>query len=195
MPPRELYTIGDLGALAPLRSASPLRRQAVRRRVMTGIGATIANWAPPAGLSMTTAGAALQAAATTLQNYLDTNGIPPESTSDPQVLAFQQAWDADPLAGKAQLDQDGGYGPNSQAALAALTGLAPPYNPGSAVATNTSTATPGTFPWGTAALVGGAALAVYFLFFRRKRSASVTVRTNPRRRKKKRTQARRKGKR
>jgi hypothetical protein len=204
---RELFTIGDMGAFAP----RPLQRSNARRRSVSmpmrgtaalyGMGATIVGWSPPAAASMTTVGSALQDAAVALQNYLDTSGVPAESTSDPNVSAFQTAWNADAVAGVARLDVDGGYGPNTYSALNALTGQASPPA-GTAPAPVAPGVIPGgggqvvpssgasSFPWGWALLGAGGLALLWMLMKRRKKKSGghhtgsiVEVKTNPRRRK------------
>jgi hypothetical protein len=183
---RELMTIGDLGALGGVRDATPLGRAMARRYAV--MGATIPGWSPPAAVNMNSVGVPLQNAAIALQNYLDASGIPAESVNDPNVAAFQTAWNADGVAGVAPIDVDGGYGPNTMAALNALTGEAAPAGGGAVVPGTPSAVIPGSsssssgFPWGTALLVGGLLVGGYFLFFRKKTARlSVTTHTNPRR--------------
>lgn len=78
-----------------------------------------------------TAGSALSTAAANLLNYLDANGVPSEHINDPQVNAYQQAWNADPANSADQLSVDGGYGPETQGTLNVLTGgIAPAVNTG-----------------------------------------------------------------
>jgi hypothetical protein len=98
-----------------------------------------------------TAGSDLQNAATTLLNYLDSNGVPPETTTDSNVAAFQSAWNADPANSTDQLAVDSEYGPLTFGALAAIVGnVAPPVNYG-----GTPTApTPGGQPVANASGVG-----------------------------------------
>lgn len=189
---RELVTIGDLGSF---RTATPLGRSRGRRvQVLQGIGATIVGWSPPAAVNMNSVGVPLQNAAIALQNYLDANGIPNEATDDPNVAAFQQAWNADGVAGVSPIDVDGGYGPNTTAALNALTGQAAPPGGGGIVPVTPAPVVPGStpasgagFPWGAAILVGGILAGGYFFFLRKKKrtSFSVTTHANPRRRGKK----------
>lgn len=184
---RELYTIGDLGSVSIAR---PLGRSNARRRAFS-MGATIANWSPPSAVNMNAVGTPLQNAAVALQNYLDTNGVPAlTSTNGGQVSAFQSAWNADSVAGVAPIDVDDAYGPNTYAALNAITGEARPPQGGAVTPATPGTVVPSSssasFPWGTVLLVGGGLAAVYFLFLRKRRKKSggtvVEVKSNPRRR-------------
>lgn len=187
---RELVTIGDL------RSAGPAMRSRVRRvSYLRSIGQTNPGFAP--GVTSSSAGSTLQDAATSLLNYLDSNGVPSEHVSDPNVVAFQTDWNADPgnAAASAQLSVDGGYGPNVHDALNAIVGgIAPNVNTGAAPVpskpggtTPTPTA-PGTTPssgmsgMGILLLLAAAAGVGYLAFGRKKRSTSIIVRRNPRRR-------------
>lgn len=184
--------------------ASPLTRTRTRRRAMLGyvtMGATIANWSPPAAANINSVGTALSNAALALQNYLDASGVPPESKADPVVGAFQLAWNADPVAGVAQLQPDQGYGPNTHDALNALTGLAPPVGGGvtppapapgvlPTPGVTPSSSSSSSVPWGDIALVAGGLGLVYLLFFRKKKGGGhrsshpiIELKSNPRRRK------------
>jgi LPXTG-motif cell wall-anchored protein len=144
-----------------------------------------------------TAGGALQDAAAALLNYLDTHGVPSEHDSDPQVLAYQRVWNADPANASDPLGLDGGYGPLTQGTLNVLTGgIAPAVNTGQGPAP--SPAPPGVLvvpasggsDMGWLLIAGGAGLLAYLLFFRKKKhhghharpGALVEVKTNPRRR-------------
>jgi hypothetical protein len=119
---RELMTIGDLGA------ARPAARSRARRRMTMGfvdaIGVTNPNFLAPTNAQMGIANQPLLDAADALAAYFATHGVPSEHTSDPQVLAFQQAWNDDPVSGinaaASQLSDDGAYGPNTRAALNAF---------------------------------------------------------------------------
>jgi LPXTG-motif cell wall-anchored protein len=191
MPARTLVTIGDL-------RAQPLRRTRTRRlghvdpfryRERSGMGS-----ATPA-----TGGAALQDATATLLNYLEMNGAPSEHVSDPQVLAYQKVWNADPANASDQLSPDGGYGPLTQGTLDVMTGgIAPAVNTGQGPAPSPSPMPPpgvlvvpasGGSDMGWLLIAGGAGLLAYLLFFRKKKhghharpGALVEVKTNPRRR-------------
>lgn len=199
---RTLTTIGEM------YPPSPLRRQSLRRS--RTIGQTNPGFSAPAsGALADLAGQPLQTAAFALQNQMDAYGVPSIHTSSPDVLAFQQAWNADPNAGGAggnrHLDEDGDYGPNTSAALDAITGLAQAPNTGGATPVAPSpgpsplpvTPTPATPTTPTAPAHGmtagawlvvgaAAAAAVYFLFFRKKKRtkhvSQAIVKVNPRRR-------------
>lgn len=172
------------------------------------MGQTNTNFAP--GANTTSAGSELSDAGMALLNYLDASGVPSEHVSDPNVVAFQTAWNADPAnsAASAQLSVDGGYGPNVHDALAALVGsVAPAVNTGAsptpaAPATPASplvTPTPATPTapssggegLGVLLLIGAALVGGWLIFGRKKKvthhhagagRAMVEVRSNPRRR-------------
>ena len=197
--------------MGDLFSATPLRRQAVRRRVRS-IGQTNPNFAAPAAGSLAdSAGGALQDAAFALQNQFDSVGATPIHTFDPVVLAFQKAWNADAVASRSgPLDTDGNYGPNTHDALDAVTGLANDVVPGGGPAPSPPAPAPpkpaptpshpavapaagGGMSAGTMLILGGAAAAValWFLFFRGKKKRVIhhhhpesraLVQVNPRRR-------------
>jgi hypothetical protein len=101
------------------------------------VGQTNPNFAPPSGLDATTMGAGLTAALQTLLTTFAANGVPSEHVNDPTTASFQQVWNNDPTVsaagGNALLNVDGGYGPNTAAAVAAING-------GSAPAVNTNPA-------------------------------------------------------
>jgi len=203
---RELVTIGDL-------YARPLSRDRMRRRQAMGrfsgpsgwdIGQTNPSFAP--GADSSSGGQELQDAAIALLDYLDANGVPSEHTSDPNVLAFQTAWNADPANGaaSAKLSADGDYGANTHDALAAMVGaVAPPVNTGAGPAPGPAPA-PGPSPapivpastttgshLGLFLLLGAVALGGWLLMRKKKRGGGgghrssrplVEVRQNPRRR-------------
>lgn len=100
------------------------------------LGATNPSFVAPtvAQVQANPPGDALANAAVAMLNDFEQNGVPSEHVSDSFVVAFQQAWNADPL-GQAngengQLQVDGGYGPNSHDALASIAGSAPAVNTG-----------------------------------------------------------------
>lgn len=105
------------------------------------LGATNPSFAPPtpAQVAATPPGDALSNAGVALLTAFEANGVPSEHISDPSTLAFQQAWNADPLSqvngANGSLADDGGYGPNVHDALASIAG-------GTAPAVNTGGATP-----------------------------------------------------
>jgi hypothetical protein len=113
---RELRTIGLLD-----RSTSRYTRR------MRGMAGTLASFSVPADGSA--AGDALQNAAIVLLNFLD-QGVPSMHQASAEVLAFQQAYNADPItAATSKLSLDSAYGPNTQAALNVLVGgVAPAPN-------------------------------------------------------------------
>lgn len=108
------------------------------------LGITNADFvAPPPGSAAGTAGAPLLAAASALVAYFNASGVPAETTDDPQVLAFQTAWNADPLSqqsgANSALSADGSYEPNTHDALAAIVGSGvPAVNPGPTPPTQTT---------------------------------------------------------
>lgn len=67
------------------------------------------------------AGPALQQAGDALNSLLTSSGAPAytsgQGPSNPTVLAFQQAWNADPLGQNAPLETDGEYGTNTMTAM------------------------------------------------------------------------------
>jgi hypothetical protein len=196
MPQRELVTIGDLRTVGPAVRSRARRLSYLNVVPMRGIGQTNLSFVP--GANSTTGGSELQDAGVALLNYLDSNGVPSEHTNDPNVVAFQTAWNADPAnaGSNHQLSVDGGYGPNVHDALAAMVGaVAPPVNTGTAPVPSTpggtSPATPGAppLPLQASAAGGGslllwlaiAAAGAYLVFGGKKRTTSVIVRKNPRR--------------
>lgn len=180
---RSLLTIGDLPGL----TGQPLRRQGIRRRLMT-MGSA----------DSTTAGSALQDASLTLLNYLEASGVPPESAVDENVQAYQQAWNADPANTGDQLVVDGKYGPLTQGTLNAMTGgIAPAVNGGPAPVPAPPKPAPGTItPAATTGSHAGLILLLIaagvgaWLLLRKKKGSvrhvhtgpSISVRSNPRRR-------------
>lgn len=191
---RTLYTIG----LLP-RTVSRYSRR------MAGIGATNPNFAVPDDATVQAqAGSDLQNAAMVLLNALELS-VPSMHASDPNVLAFQNAWNADPvssLVANGKLDVDGGYGPNVQTALNTLVGgIAPTPNLGttpaapSGVTTLPTIVVPGQVPssggsdLGLILLIGGAAALGIYLLTRKRGGGGhraskplVSIKTNPRRR-------------
>jgi hypothetical protein len=181
--PRQLVTIGDL------RAARPLTRDRLRRQART-LGSATAS----------TGSEALQDAALAFINALDVGGVPLESTVDPNVRAFQQAWNADPANAGDQLAVDGKYGPLTQGALNVMTGVAPPVNYGGAPPAPAPSPTPpgvlvtpaGGGGESTAFWLALAAVAVggYLIFFRKRKKGAthhhhgttLEVKSNPRRR-------------
>lgn len=103
------------------------------------IGQTNVNFQAPSSdqVANQPPGNVLAAAAQSLLNYFQSSGVPSEHTNNSQVMAFQTAWNGDPLSdingSNSNLSQDGGYGPNTMAALASINGgSAPPVNTGPA---------------------------------------------------------------
>lgn len=115
------------------------------------LGATNPSFAAPsaAQVAANPPGQPLSDAGVALLTDFGANGVPSEHASDPLVIAFQNAWNADPLSqvngSNGTLDVDGGYGPNVHDALASIAGgSAPPVNTGPAPAPSpTPTPTPG----------------------------------------------------
>ena len=120
------------------------------------IGATKGNFAPPSGLDATTAGPALLTALNDLLTSFSSGGVPSEHAYNAKAAAFQQAWNQDPIVAAAgstaTLDVDGGYGPNTHDAVAAVNG-------GSAPDVNTAAAPAGSTPASTTVVPGGSASA------------------------------------
>lgn len=110
------------------------------------IGATKPNFAVPSGLDATTAGPALLTALNDLLTSFSSSGTPSEHAYNAKAAAFQTAWNADPTVAAAgstaTLDVDGGYGPNTHDAVAAING-------GSAPDVNTAPAPAGSTPAST----------------------------------------------
>lgn len=101
------------------------------------LGATNPSFLAPtaAQVAATPPGDALANAAVAMLSDFENNGVPSEHISAPSVVAYQTAWNADPLGqangANGQLQVDGGYGPNVAAALASIDGgTAPPVNSG-----------------------------------------------------------------
>jgi hypothetical protein len=115
------------------------------------IGATKANFAVPSGLDATTAGPSLLDALNALLTSYTSSGVPSEHAYNAKAAAFQQAWNADPTVAAAgataMLDVDGGYGPNTHDAVAAVNG-------GSAPDVNTTAAPAGSTPASTTVVPG-----------------------------------------
>lgn len=106
------------------------------------LGATNASFIAPtaAQIAATPPGDALANAAVALVTQFQASGVPSEHVSSPIVVAFQNAWNADPLGqvngANGQLGVDGGYGPNVHDAIASIAG-------GTAPAVNTAPAPSG----------------------------------------------------
>lgn len=136
---RELTTIGSLQAIRTMRAVERSARL-LPLRGMGWMGQTNADFIAPSASEVDASppGAALTAATVAMLNHFASSGVPSEHTSDPFVLAFQQAYNADPAtwAGLAMpLAADGGYGPNVRDAAAVLVdvtggGDPPPVNAG-----------------------------------------------------------------
>jgi len=101
------------------------------------LGATNPSFIAPtaAQVQATPPGDALSNAGVALLTAFEANGVPSEHISDPSTLAFQNAWNADPLSqvngANGALSVDGGYGPNVHDALASIAGgTAPAVNTG-----------------------------------------------------------------
>lgn len=170
---------------------SRARRRAMAMGAVYSMGQTNADFVAPtaAQVQATPPGTALSNAAVAMLSLFSSSGIPSEHTSNPTVLAFQKAWNADPLSqingANGQLSEDGGYGANSQAALDAIANGAPAVNTGPAPAPApqnmpTTVITGSTGPnwllWGG---VAAAAVGLWLLFRKRRpRVSSVTVRGN-----------------
>jgi peptidoglycan hydrolase-like protein with peptidoglycan-binding domain len=175
------------------------------------MGVTNPNFVAPSPSQVSAAGPGqpLIDAAQALAASMATGGTPSEHVSDPSVLAFQQAWNADPVSNingsSSQLSDDGAYGPNTQAALASFgaytvpavnSGTAPVITPPVTPSPSpVAPVVPGTTPAKSSDLVpllaiaAAVAAAAYLLFFRKKRrrssskhSTSLVLRSNPRRR-------------
>lgn len=114
-------------------SVSALRRELELEPSYYGGGGTLGQTNPnfkaaaPAS-APNGATSATQDAGLALLNYLDSNGVPNETTPTPAVGAFQSAYNADPIAAGAngQLNVDQEYGPNTHDALAAIVGAVAP---------------------------------------------------------------------
>jgi hypothetical protein len=145
------------------------------------MGATNPNWVAPtaAQLATTPPGDALSNAVVAFLSYVETSGVPDEHTYNAQVAAIQSAYDSDPLAQvTGPIDVDGGYGPNTQALVQALSGSSPAINAAAVAAggvpqTTTSSTTGSSL--GMFVLVAAIAGGAYLVFGRKKRQ-------NPRRR-------------
>jgi hypothetical protein len=206
---RQLSTIGDLAAARP--AARSRSRRASMGAVHASMGQTNTAFAPPTPGQVSTnpPGDTLSSAANSLLIYIQQHGTPSIHEDNQTVLQFQTAWNADPLSdsngANSQLSEDGGYGPNTHAALASIAGTAPAVNPGTtpAVTPPIPAPVPGPAPvpplviphplvtpahattshTGMWLLLGAAAVAAYFLLRKKKRGGgSVIVKTNPRRR-------------
>lgn len=123
------------------------------KKIYTGaprVGATKPNFAVPSGLDSSSAAPATLNAANALMNAY-ASGVPSEHAYSAVAAAFQSAWNADPAVvaagASATLDVDGGYGPNTHDAVAAING-------GSAPDVNTAPAPPGSTPASTTVVPG-----------------------------------------
>ena len=167
-----LYLRIDLASGGMAKSGTQARTWLYRKQLMLHFaGAPVR----PSGIrrvgaaTSATAGADLQSAGTTLLNYLDTNGVPPETTTDSNVAAFQSAWNADPANATDQLVVDSEYGPLTFGALSAIVGdVAPPVNYGGTPTAPTPGGQPvvysngvGALPYIIGAVVVAGALAAY----------------------------------
>jgi hypothetical protein len=132
---RELTTIGNLASMRRMER----RARLLPMRGIGWMGATNPNYVPPtlAQVDAEPPGPALSAANVAMLEHFQTAGVPSEHTSDPFVLAFQQAYNADPAswAKASPLGDDGGYGSNTNTASNALVdytggGVVPPVNAG-----------------------------------------------------------------
>ena len=92
-----------------------------------GLGATLASFVAPtaAQVAANPPGQALADAANAVLIEFAASGVPSEHVNDAKVLAFQTAWNANPIGqlngGNSQLSVDGSYGANTHDALASLT--------------------------------------------------------------------------
>lgn len=115
--------------------------------------------ATPAQVAANPPSDALGNAAVALLTYMASHGVPNEHVYSQPVYDFQFAYNDDPL-GQANgaagfLSEDGGYGPNTRAALGAIAGQSgPAVNPAPAPPGPTPTPTP-TKPVAQASLAGG----------------------------------------
>jgi hypothetical protein len=179
--------------------------------VYRGIGTTNPSFVAPTPGQIATnpPGDTLASAANSLLIYIQANGTPSEHEDNQTVLQFQTSWNNDPLSNangeNSQLSEDGGYGPNTHAALASIAGTAPAVNTGPAPAVTPPIPPPAPGPapvpplvlptphpltsptaashTGMWLLLAAAGVAAYFLLRKKKRSTgSVIVKTNPRRR-------------
>jgi hypothetical protein len=179
---RELVTIGSLHNLRTMRALERSARLAPMRR-LSGLGQTNPNYVAPSltEVDAEPPGAALTAANVAMLNHFAADGVPSEHTSDPFVLAFQQAYNKDPAtwaARRMKLGEDGGFGDNTHDASAALVdytggGAVPPVNSGASPAPSVAPAvtpavtppasSPSPWPW---VLGIGAAAAVAYAVHR-----------------------------
>jgi len=100
-----------------------------------GVGQVKPNFKPvtQADLNTTAAGADLLSAAGALNAYIAANGVPDEHVYNAVVYQFQVAYNADQVsdiendsANNGKLNEDGEYGPNTQAAYGAILGVQAP---------------------------------------------------------------------
>jgi hypothetical protein len=186
---RSLTTIGDL------RTMRALERGA-RLFPFRTMGQTEANYIPPSlsQLDATPPGQSLTAATLAMLTHFK-SGVPSEHVSDPYVMAFQKAYNADALSkasGGPGLAEDGGYGQNTHDTADVLTaytggGPVPPVNAGTAPAPAPAPPSPSPSPspapivkhagdgdlwvWGLALVVVGG-LAYYIARRRRRRGGA-----------------------
>jgi len=94
------------------------------------IGATNPNFSPPSGLDASSAAPGTLIALNNLLTAYSSSGVPSEHAYDANAAAFQTAWNNDPTVaaagGNALLQVDGGYGPNTHDAVAAINGGSAP---------------------------------------------------------------------
>lgn len=131
-----------------------------------GLGQTNPFFAPPSGLTADTMGSALSDALNAMLTDFTAHGVPSEHSVSESTLAFQRAWNKDPIVaavkGNALLSEDGGYGPNTSLATATVNGgSAPTVNTAYPKTTPTTPTTPTTTttpPDYTVPIVAGAVL-------------------------------------
>ena len=98
------------------------------RRHDRGLGVTNPSFIAPSAdqVAANQPGANLAALTQALLAYFNSSGVPSEHVNDPNVMAWQEGWNADPISqvngANSALSEDGGYGPNSALALASING-------------------------------------------------------------------------
>jgi hypothetical protein len=172
--------IAGMGAVLNEHGYGPNTRDALQSLIEAtasggsapGLGQTNPLFAPPAGLTATTMGDALAAALNAMLTDFTANGVPSEHSVSATTLAFQKAWNKDPIVvafgGNAKLSEDGGYGPNTSLATATVNGGSFPSVNTAYPSTTTTTTTPTTttttsppdytVPIVVASVVGGVAI-------------------------------------